>query len=132
MSDGLSMKEAAECTFEPWTKDALDELPNREEMRDYADGVGTYLRMCVVLMLDDDEQLAAKIKTDEDADTFVEFVEGVATKINGLEGFVEAMREAVARVSVAVARYELQNQAVTSLLSVSLYGRLVVLLPTSR
>jgi len=114
MSDGLLMKEAAECTFEPWTEDALDELPNREEMRDYTDGVGTYLRVCVVLMLDDDEQLAAKIKTDEDAETFAELVEGVATKINGLEGFVEAMRGAIARVSVALARYELQNQGEAS------------------
>ncbi len=110
MSDGLLMKEAAECTFEPWTKDALDELPNREEMRDYADGVGTYLRMCVVLMLDDDEQLAAKIKMDEDAEDFVELVEGVAAKVSGLDGFVEVMRGAIARISVALARYELQNQ----------------------
>ena len=114
MSDVISMKEMAECTFEPWTKDALDELPNREEMRDYADGVGTCLRICVVLMLDDDEQLAAKIKTDEDAENFVEFVEGVAAKISGLDGFVEAMRGAIARVSIAVARYELQNQSEAS------------------
>ncbi len=114
MNDQLLIKEAAERTFEPWTKDALDELPNREEMRDYADGVGTCLRMCAVLMLDDDEQLAAKIKTDEDAESFVEFVEGVATKINGLDGFVEAMRGAIGRVSVALARYELQNQSEAS------------------
>ena len=55
-----------------------------------------------------------KIKTDEDAENFVEFVEGVATKINGLDGFVEAMRGAIARVSVALARYELQNQSEAS------------------
>jgi hypothetical protein len=55
-----------------------------------------------------------KIKTDEDAENFVEFVEGVAAKISGLDGFVEAMRGAIARVSVALARYELQNQSEAS------------------
>ena len=111
MSDKLLlMKEAAEGTFEAWTEDVLDDVPNRDEMRDYADGVGTYLRMCVVMMLNDDEQLAATIKTEEDAENIVEFVEGVASKIDGLSGFVDTMRGTVARLSVAIARYELRNQ----------------------
>ena len=55
-----------------------------------------------------------KIKTDEDAENFVEFVEGIAAKISGLDDFVEAMIEAIARVSVALARYELQNQSEAS------------------
>lgn len=43
--------------------------------------------------------------------TDLSMVEAVASKINGLNGFVETMQGATARVAVAIARYELRNQA---------------------
>ena len=55
--------------------------------------------------------IEAKIQTEEDAETFVGFVEEIAPKIEGLNGFVEAMSGASARVACAIARYELRNQA---------------------
>ncbi len=105
------MQDYADATFEAWTEDVLDDLPNRDELREYIDGVGVYLRMATVMMLDDDKELEAKIQTEEDAETFVGFVEEIAPKIEGLNGFVETMRGASARVACAIARYELRNQA---------------------
>jgi hypothetical protein len=105
------MLDHANTTFEAWTEDVLDDLPNRDELREFIDGVGVYLRLATVLMLNDDKTLAAKIQTDEDAENFVEFVEAIAPKIEGLNGFVETMRGASARVACAIARFELRNQA---------------------
>lgn len=94
-----------DADFEPWNRDVLDEIPDIDELRKYADEtIGPFLRMSTVMMLDDRETLTAKIQSEEDAEMFMEFVEDTGAVIEGLQGFVDTMTAARGRVMVALVR----------------------------
>ncbi len=106
MSD-LNVEALAATKFDAWTEDALDDLPNNDEITAWALDLGIYLRMCTVIMLNDDESLSAKVKTWKDCNNNLELLESITAKLEGLNGFSDVLTGAVGRLAIASARFEI-------------------------
>ncbi len=88
---------------------SLDEMPNNDDSATRGISAGTWMRLCGVILQDDDKQLYEKFSDDESYDFYLGFVEDLAKFIDSEKAGLEVFEACHIRLLVCAHRYAKEN-----------------------
>ena len=88
----------------------LDDMPNNDDSAARGISAGQWMRLCGVILQDDDKQLYEKLfKDDESYDLYLDFIEDLAKFIDSEKAGLEVFEACHIRLLVCAHRYAEEN-----------------------
>ena len=103
--------EAAQVTFDGMNFD-LDDLPTNEQLQADANNDGLWIRVASLYLNDNDKELSARVRGEDDAELFTGLIEDIKDTIDLHKNRVEMFERFQMRLAVAVARYSVTGHTI--------------------